>query len=603
MNIPDFLFWKKRSAIFGVILLFAASFFMWSPQTVSAKGTNTNKIQVVDINGNTRYYSDTGQAVLLDGQTISTKKLPPVKMNSTWMVSVKDVFEKGLGCIYIYDDTSNQITLTNPDIDVTVSFVLGSKEVAVTGEDEEDESSSETLPCPAVSASNMGTGDTGFLVPVSFLAEKLGFHYAYRSLGDTIMLTTAAFFDRDTVIPEYDDSIYSNVLTTVFIEQNAAATREELTLITSNATTEENVLIEDNEAVGSYTYTFLNTYNAVGDIQKKFTSSFIKKISISTSGQNVVVNVSFRMQCRPMTLLEEDGISASFSTAAYSLKIKLPESVNFSQVMDTDLYMKNQFSLRIPGNWKSYYRDNPVIANNSVIKKIAVTTVSNQTYITVTTKKLQGYVLKEENGYFTVKIDDPRKIYSNIVVLDAGHGGRDNGTTNRGTKEKNLNYTMIYSRAKEYFDHKDSNIKAYWTRTDDTFITLSDRAAFASVVGADLFISLHMNSCNNAAINGIEIYYSKDNNRSAQSGLTSQILARRMLNRLLDDLNAPSRGVKTAGFYVIKHNTVPAILIELGFLSGNSDYYKLTSDSYQDRAVKSIYQCVESVFNNYPTGR
>lgn len=585
----------------GMILFLIFTFSVLFPQTVMAK---TVQVQV-EINGKTKNYSNTGQAVSLDGKTITTSKIPSVKINSTWMVSVTEVFEKGLGCTYSYNDSSKQISLTNPNTDTTVSFTVGSKTVKVSGEDEEDKNTTETLPCQAVPATNLNTSNTGILVPVSFLAKKLGFHCVYRSASNTIVLTTTTFLDKDVNIPDYDTSIYSNVLTTILIEQNTTASREELSLITKNATTENNVKIEENDASGIYTYTFLNTYNAIGNIQKSFSTSFIKKITVTTSDQNVVVTVSFKNKYSSMTLLEEDGISASFSSSTYSLKVKLPESVEFSQVKDTDQYMKKQFVLEIPGNWKEYYTKNPVTANNNVIKKISITTTASKkkTRITVKTKSLQGYKITEKNGFFTVEIDDPKKIYSNIVVLDAGHGGKDNGATNRGTKEKDLNYTIIYSKAKEYFDSKDSNIKAYWTRSDDTFITLSDRAKFASKVGADLFISLHMNSCNRSSVNGMEIFYSKDNNTEENSGLTSRILARKMLTKLTGDLNASSRGVKTAGFYVIKHNTVPAILIELGFLSGNSDYKKLTSASYQNKAAKSIYQCVESIFKTYPTGR
>lgn len=585
----------------GMILFLIFTFSVLFPQTVMAK---TVQVQV-EINGKTKNYSNTGQAVSLDGKTITTSKIPSVKINSTWMVSVTEVFEKGLGCTYSYNDSSKQISLTNPNTDTTVSFTVGSKTVKVSGEDEEDKNTTETLPCQAVPATNLNTSNTGILVPVSFLAKKLGFHCVYRSASNTIVLTTTTFLDKDVNIPDYDTSIYSNVLTTILIEQNTTASREELSLITKNATTENNVKIEENDASGIYTYTFLNTYNAIGNIQKSFSTSFIKKITVTTSDQNVVVTVSFKNKYSYMTLLEEDGISASFSSSTYSLKVKLPESVEFSQVKDTDQYMKKQFVLEIPGNWKEYYTKNPVTANNNVIKKISITTTASKkkTRITVKTKSLQGYKITEKNGFFTVEIDDPKKIYSNIVVLDAGHGGKDNGATNRGTKEKDLNYTIIYSKAKEYFDSKDSNIKAYWTRSDDTFITLSDRAKFASKVGADLFISLHMNSCNRSSVNGMEIFYSKDNNTEENSGLTSRILARKMLTKLTGDLNASSRGVKTAGFYVIKHNTVPAILIELGFLSGNSDYKKLTSASYQNKAAKSIYQCVESIFKTYPTGR
>lgn len=74
-------------------------------------------------------------------------------------------------------------------------------------------------------------------------------------------------------------------------------------------------------------------------------------------------------------------------------------------------------------------------------------------------------------------------------------------------------------------------------------------------------------------------------------------------NKLIGDLKTKSRGVKTAGYYVLKHNTVPSILIELGFISGSSDYKKLTSSSFQKKAAKSIYDGIESMFTTYKTGR
>jgi N-acetylmuramoyl-L-alanine amidase len=227
----------------------------------------------------------------------------------------------------------------------------------------------------------------------------------------------------------------------------------------------------------------------------------------------------------------------------------------------------------------------------------------NYTLFTIKTTKLQGYKISQSGEYLLVKIGDPRKIYKNIIVLDAGHGGKDYGASHNGTHEKNINYKIIYTLAKKYFDSSDSTVKAYWSRYDDTFISLSARAAFAQKVGADLFVSLHMNSSYKSSANGMEVYYSKDNNTTSDFGLTSQILARRMHNRLNTDLSISSRGVKKAGFYVIKHNTVPAILIELGFLSGSKDYSKLTSSAYQKKAAQSIYQCITDIFKDYPTDR
>lgn len=73
--------------------------------------------------------------------------------------------------------------------------------------------------------------------------------------------------------------------------------------------------------------------------------------------------------------------------------------------------------------------------------------------------------------------------------------------------------------------------------------------------------------------------------------------------QLLADLKTTNRGTKTAAYYVLKHNTVPAILIELGFISGNSDYSKLTNATFQKNAANSIYKSIQTMFQTYPTGR
>lgn len=122
-------------------------------------------------------------------------------------------------------------------------------------------------------------------------------------------------------------------------------------------------------------------------------------------------------------------------------------------------------------------------------------------------------------------------------------------------------------------------------------------------MGADLFISLHMNSASNSSANGTEVYYSPSNNGARFSGITSKSMATMFKDNLVSNLGMKSRGVKSAGFYVIKRNTVPAVLIELGFLSGSSDYGKLTNPSFQANSAQVIYDTINEIFNTYPTGR
>ena len=81
------------------------------------------------------------------------------------------------------------------------------------------------------------------------------------------------------------------------------------------------------------------------------------------------------------------------------------------------------------------------------------------------------------------------------------------------------------------------------------------------------------------------------------------LVAKKMLSTITTDLGTSRRGVKQAGFVVIKHNTVPSVLIELGFISSRKDSKKLRQSAYQTRAAKTIYRGVSNVFRSYPTGR
>ena len=112
-----------------------------------------------------------------------------------------------------------------------------------------------------------------------------------------------------------------------------------------------------------------------------------------------------------------------------------------------------------------------------------------------------------------------------------------------------------------------------------------------------------MNSATSSSANGTEVYYSTNNNSKSFSGITSKTIATLLKNNLVSNLGTTNRGVKTAGYYVTKRNTVPAVLIELGFLSGSTDYAKLTNLTFQKNSAKIIYDTINQIFTTYPTGR
>lgn len=288
----------------------------------------------------------------------------------------------------------------------------------------------------------------------------------------------------------------------------------------------------------------------------------------------------------------------------YELVIPKPAGLTLNQITDEDQYYNLSFSIRLPGDYVAYLKNNPVKVNSSVIKNVSVFLNSrNETEIQVKTSKIQGYRLYMDQNYICVKVGDPKTIYKNIVVLDPGHGGASPGALYNKTYEKTINFKILYEIGKNLFNLNPYELKVYYTRVTDKDVSLSDRAAFAKKVGADLFVSLHMNACTSSSVYGTEVYYSTSNNKKNASGLNSETLAKLFINNICNSLNTYNRGVRTAKYTVIHKNTVPAILIELGYMSNKSEFTKLTDYDFQWRAAKTIYETLLQVFELYPTGR
>jgi N-acetylmuramoyl-L-alanine amidase len=354
------------------------------------------------------------------------------------------------------------------------------------------------------------------------------------------------------------------------------------------------------------------TVNSLGTINSTINEGYCIKAVTASQMPNRTTRITITKTKTSAYYSNASGNTVTFNllyddeTSSTDMKIEIPANVDYSVIDTEDLYMQKQFKIIIPGNYISFYKENPVTSYSSMISNIKVSLNSaNCTEILVTTIALQGFRLTNNKTYIGVEVGDPQDIYSNIVVLDAGHGGSDKGAINyaAGVYEKNITLPIAYTYAKDYFNSKDSNIKVYWTRTNDTFISLDDRAAFAKKVGADLFISVHMNSVDSTTVKGSEVFYSTMNNTVQDSGISSKAMAQSYLNKIIGDLNFVNRGVKTANYYVLKNNSVPSVLIEFGFISNATDLSKLKNPSFQKEAAKLLYNVTNDLFLKYPTGR
>lgn len=186
------------------------------------------------------------------------------------------------------------------------------------------------------------------------------------------------------------------------------------------------------------------------------------------------------------------------------------------------------------------------------------------------------------SGKVDEEISTPSSSKIKKVVIDAGHGGSDSGAIGpSGYYEKT--FTLSTSmRLKTLLENNGYSV--IMTRTTDVYLTLAERTAVSNNSNADLFISMHANSFNENS-KGIETY-------SYQSTGTAADIAKLVQARLVANLGLTNRGHKTAGYYVLKYNNKPAILIEAAFITNPTEEALLKSPAFQEKVAKSVIEAL-----------
>lgn len=165
-----------------------------------------------------------------------------------------------------------------------------------------------------------------------------------------------------------------------------------------------------------------------------------------------------------------------------------------------------------------------------------------------------------------------------IVCIDPGHGGKDPGaTTKTGIDEKDIALTVALKVGALL-----TGYEIVYTRDEDVYVGLSERALIANQAKADLFVSIHCNSAPSASANGMEVYV--HTTRSAASTRAAHAI----YDRLLPASGLRGRGVKANDYAVLRETVMPAVLVELGFVSNDGDRAKLISEDWQNRAAEAI---------------
>ena len=217
--------------------------------------------------------------------------------------------------------------------------------------------------------------------------------------------------------------------------------------------------------------------------------------------------------------------------------------------------------------------------------------------LTVALDTIYEPFLYEDEWYYYISLKQPKELYDKILVLDAGHGGYDPGTSSPGYvyREKDTNLAVILYM-KELLEAR-GDIKTYYTRTTDWKPSLEQRVELSNALESDLFISVHCNyNISSTSVKGIEVLYNSDQN--GMLPLDSKRLARLCLEKLGEGIGLYQRGVidRKDNVHIVGHSIAPVALIELGYMSNKTDLAVLVNETSRRTAAASIIEAIDAAF-------
>lgn len=591
---------KKKTKIYvpaGFVAEALGCTYVWNNSKKTGQITSP---YIIKIDGEWVIYTGTKGKVTYNNKSINVDGMPGIIKDSTTLLSAAKVFKTGLGATYKYDSQTKQIIISQNNSEIIMT--VGSRDAMVNGEQK-------TMPTEARVIKIKSTGKSYVMVPGEFVVTNLGYAYKWNSSTGTSMITKKqeSFFQHSWDGEALGVSPDMNMITSLKAE--TAGSSDQL-VIDSRFFLDPAVT---QDLANSCLYIDIpNVYNGIEELTEAVgNGNYITQVSLAPTETGVRLTVYVKPNSGYYTKVSDTTTTivicdSGSEDTTYQMKVSIPDEVSFSDITTEDYYEENYFTINIPGDWTDYFNGNPIVFNSDIVSEVTYNLdASGNTIIKAETYELQGFRLNEGDGFIGVNIGDPSEIYDSIVVLDAGHGGSDPGTSNSKEKEKNLTLKIIYTAAEKYFNSPDSPVKAYWTRKEDKAVSLNDRAAFADKVGADFFISLHMNSATSTSAKGLEVLYASKN-KNLLGSANSKTIAKEYADYLIDELSMKGRTYTTVdrpNLVVLYKNTVPAILIELGFMSNSSDYKKLADSDFQKKAAKAIYDATVNLFQEYPTGR
>jgi len=206
------------------------------------------------------------------------------------------------------------------------------------------------------------------------------------------------------------------------------------------------------------------------------------------------------------------------------------------------------------------------------------------------TSALRYRVLRQGQGerYFVQLYRGDRR--STVIMLDAGHGGSDPGAIGvTGVYEKGIALEVTLKLAKAL---RTRGYQVILSRDTDRFVSLGQRADLCNETLPMIFVSLHANWIDDPTFTGVMTFH-------FEGASQAQVLAHTVQRNLVSSTGAVNRQVRTANFFVLRETVVPAVLVEVGFLTNTQEEYKLRDPLYQKRIVDGLAQGIGEYMHTF----
>ena len=308
----------------------------------------------------------------------------------------------------------------------------------------------------------------------------------------------------------------------------------------------------------------------------------VERLSFSSTGQLLI------MASQPVNYATRlDRTSGTFNLTLANAKISanlqrpsLAANSPIERIRMTQVGNSVEIGIKMIAGWQ--VRDTPRLSNQQIKLQVSLNNALNSSSANPSISQNPALPIDNTPNNAPVNAGDRRR---GVIFVDAGHGGRDPGAVANGVQEKDIVLPISLTLGTVL---QGMGYTVYYTRTNDVEIDLEPRVASAERINADLFVSIHANAlaANNSGVSGVETYHSRTSTvgRELASYVHSQIIA---------GTGALDRSVRGAGFYVIARTSMPAILVETGFVTNPTEARNLSSPNYQKLMADAIARGID----------